>query len=164
MLFNELNNQNYQNIITEDPRTWSLFAGLTEGEYTELEQNVSIVHFAKDEGKSYPQEVSFMEKVHKIVDQNLADQEFSISTLLRELHMSRAQLYRKFNALTNQSVNGYIKVLRLKRARHLLENSELNVSEVAYSVGFKDLSHFSRSFTKEYNVKPSDFKHNKAHI
>lgn len=49
MLFNELNNQNYQNIITEDPRTWSLFAGLTEGEYTELEQNVSIVHFAKDE-------------------------------------------------------------------------------------------------------------------
>lgn len=49
MLFNELNNQNNQNIITEDPRTWSLFAGLTEDEYAELEQNVSIVHFAKDE-------------------------------------------------------------------------------------------------------------------
>lgn len=128
-----------------------------------MQQYFASEDFAKMAGTPYPREVSFIEQVHKIVDQNLADQEFSISTLLREMHMSRTQLYRKFNALTNQSVNGYIRILRLKRAKHLLENSELSVSEVAYSVGFKDLSHFSRSFTKEFNVRPSEIKHNQAH-
>jgi len=128
-----------------------------------MQQYFASEDFAKMAGKPFPLEISFIEQVQKIVDQNLANQEFSISMLCREMHMSRTQVYRKFNALTNQSVNGYIRTLRLKRAKHLLENSELSVSEVAYSVGFKDLSHFSRSFTHEFKVKPSEIKHHQAH-
>jgi len=127
-----------------------------------MQQYFASEDFAKMASTPYPLEASFIEKVQTILDQNLANQEFSISMLCREMHMSRTQLYRKFNALTNQSVNGYLKTLRLKRAKHLLENSELSVSEVAYSVGFKDLSHFSRSFTQEFKVKPSEIKHHQS--
>jgi len=71
--------------------------------------------------------------------------------------MSRAQLYRKFKSLTDRTVNEYLISFRLHKARELLMTTGLNVSEVAYDTGFKNLSHFSRVFTEMFGKNPREF-------
>jgi DNA-binding response OmpR family regulator len=103
-------------------------------------------------------EDSFIKKVRLILESNIADEEFGISQLCNILAMSRSQLYRKFSSLTDLTVHQYIMTLKLKKAKDLLLTTNLNVSEVAYDTGFKNISHFSRVFTKEFGYNPSNFK------
>jgi len=70
--------------------------------------------------------------------------------------MSRAQLYRKFKSLTDKTVNDYLRTFRLHKAKELLLTTDRNVSEVAFDVGFKNLSHFSKVFTEEFGKNPRD--------
>jgi signal transduction histidine kinase/DNA-binding response OmpR family regulator len=109
--------------------------------------------------KSIQQEDAFMRKVREVLEANLSDEDFGILQLCRALGMSRAQLYRKFDTLTNQPVHKYMRNLRLQKAKTLLETTDLNVTEVALEVGFKNLSHFSRSFSEAFGKAPSDLKH-----
>jgi signal transduction histidine kinase/DNA-binding response OmpR family regulator len=108
------------------------------------------------EDKSLVIEDKFIMKVRNILELNLDDDQFGIFELCKDLGMSRAQLYRKFKSLTNRTVNEYIRSFRLFKARELLLTSDLNVSEVAFEVGFKNLSHFSRVFTEEFGKNPSE--------
>ncbi|WP_242083924.1 ATP-binding protein [Aestuariivivens sediminis] len=100
----------------------------------------------------------FLQNVHNILEAHLSDEEFGIEALCRSLAMSRAQLYRKFSALTNTTVYAFIRTLRLKKAKELLLTTDRNVTEVAYDTGFKSLAHFSRIFTKEFGHAPSKTK------
>ncbi len=100
-------------------------------------------------------EYAFMQKVTEILEENLSDEEFGIGNLCDSLGMSRSQLYRKFSALTDTSVNAFIQNLRLTKARKLLRSTDLNVSEVAYDTGFKSPSHFSRVYSNKFGVSPS---------
>ena len=104
-------------------------------------------------------ELNFLSKVHAIVETNLHDEEFSIQQLCNEIGMSRAQLYRKFNALTDQSLGKFIRSKRLNKAKFLMEIQGLNVSEAAYDSGFKNLSHFSYIFKEEFGFSPSELTH-----
>lgn len=118
----------------------------------------------KTEGSSYQPtqpadhklqtEDSFMKKVNDVLQKNTGNADFSIFHLCYALSMSRTQLYRKFQALSNQSVHSYFRSLRLQKAKHLLEQSDLNVTQIAFEVGFKDLSHFSYVFKKEFGISP----------
>jgi AraC-like DNA-binding protein len=67
------------------------------------------------------------------------------------------QLYRKLQALTDMTVKEFIRNIRLKRAAQLLAQNKLNVSEVAYEVGFKDLSHFRKCFKREFGMSATEF-------
>jgi len=100
-------------------------------------------------------EDGFMEKLHASFQENLGDEDFGIEQLCDIMAMSRAQLYRKFKALTNRTIIDYLNSFRLFRARQLLEESDLNVTQVAYQVGFKNLSHFSHRFREEYGINPN---------
>ncbi len=100
----------------------------------------------------------FMQQVRSILEAHLDDEAFGISSLCRSLGMSRAQLYRKFQALTDQPVAQYFRALRLHRAKELLRNTGLHVSEIAFEVGFKDPAHFTRSFTEEFGVNPTEWR------
>jgi len=104
---------------------------------------------------SLPMEEIFMLKVGEILETHIENEEFGIAALCREIPMSRAQLYRKFKALTNTTVSKYIRSIRLNKAKDLLISTNLTVSEVAFQVGFKNLSHFSSNFTEEFGVNPS---------
>lgn len=97
----------------------------------------------------------FLQKVRRIIENNLADPDFGILQLCRATGRSRAQLFRKIKALTGKSTSLFIRTVRLQKARELLITTNLNISEVAYEVGFKDLSYFSRTFSKEFGVAPS---------
>lgn len=104
---------------------------------------------------TFEKEDSFIQRVYKILGENLGDEEFGILELSRSLGMSRSQLYRKFSALTEISVHQFIRKLRLQNARELLLTGNKNVTEVAMETGFKNLSHFSKVFYEEFGIAPS---------
>lgn len=103
-------------------------------------------------------EDEFLRKVRQIVEANLSDSEFDIAQLCRAVGMSRSQLFRKLKALTGKSASLVIRSIRLQKARHLLKTSRINVSEAAYTVGFKDLAYFSKCFSEEYGEQPSSVR------
>lgn len=110
------------------------------------------------EDKEFQREDEFMKKVREIMNANLDNEKFDIQRMCKEIAMSRTQLYRKFRSLTNKTINEYLRSLRLHRARQLLFSSDISVAEAAYRTGFKNLSHFSRVFTHEFKVNPSDIR------
>ena len=103
-------------------------------------------------------EGQFLKKLIQIIEANLDNTDFDVNDLVNEIGMSRTVLYKKVQSLTNQSVAGLIKNMRLKKAASLLANTSYSVSEVAYMVGFNDRKHFSKEFKKFYNLSPSEYK------
>jgi signal transduction histidine kinase/DNA-binding response OmpR family regulator len=103
-------------------------------------------------------EDDFMIRVRRILETNLREEEFGISQLCRELAVSQSQLYRKFKSLCNITIADYFKLLRLHKARELLLTTSLNITEVAYSTGFRSLAYFSREFTHRFGQSPSKFR------
>jgi signal transduction histidine kinase/DNA-binding response OmpR family regulator len=103
-------------------------------------------------------EGQFLKKLIQIIEANLDNTDFDVNDLVSEIGMSRTVLYKKVQSLTNQSVAGLIKNMRLKKATSLLANTSYSVSEVAYMVGFNDRKHFSKEFKKFYNLSPSEYK------
>ncbi len=103
---------------------------------------------------------AFLEKVLKYIEANMADQEVGVPELATELGMSQPILYKKIRAITDLSVNDFIKTIRLKKAAQLLEHKRYTISEIAYLVGFNDPKYFSREFKKQYGVTPKVFIQN----
>lgn len=84
-------------------------------------------------------------------------QDLSVEYLSKELHLNYAYLCSVFKRDTNITINKYIKVYRLQRALELLENSDENISEIAWNVGFQSTNYFSKCFKKEYGISPSEY-------
>lgn len=99
----------------------------------------------------------FLLKAMKIVENNISNSDLDIEHFAAEIGVSRMQLYRKFDALTNMTVKEFIRSIRLKRAAQLLLDKKMTVTEVAYAVGFKDQSNFRKSFHREYGMSASDY-------
>ena len=104
-------------------------------------------------------EDKFFKKLNEIILKNLGDELFNIQTLCSEMAMSKSQLYRKFSALTNIRAVKYIRTLRMKKAKELLQTTSMNITEVGYEVGMKSVSVFSKLFKEEFGYSPSDFVH-----
>jgi len=99
----------------------------------------------------------FLHKVMALVDEFMDDPEFNVASLSQKLAMSQPVLYKKIKAVTNLSVNDFIKSLRLKKAAQLLREKQMNVSEISYAVGYNDRRYFSREFKKHYGKLPSEY-------
>jgi len=98
----------------------------------------------------------FIEKAIDIVETNMADPEFSVVTLGRELGMSRTNLFRKMKALTDHSASEFIRSIRIKKAAQLLL-SGYNVSQVMYEVGISSRSYFNKCFYEQFKMTPSEY-------
>ena len=99
----------------------------------------------------------FLEKVQKVLDQNLVESSFTIDRFSAAVHMSRMQLHRKLKALTGLSASEFVRSQRLKLAAGILKQSDINISEVGYRVGFNDPAYFTKCFKEAYNCTPSQF-------
>ncbi len=99
----------------------------------------------------------FLQKAIEVVENNISDSDLDIETFSVKVGVSRMQLYRKLHALTDMTVKEFIRHIRLKRATQLLIQQKMNVSEIAYDVGFKDLSHFRKCFKREFGMSASEF-------
>ncbi|RZK21486.1 MAG: response regulator, partial [Pedobacter sp.] len=102
-------------------------------------------------------EEGFLTKIMQIIETHISDPEFDVPTLSAEIGMSQPVLYKKIRALTDLSVNDFIKSLRIKRAAQLLKQNTGNIAEVAYAVGFNDRKYFSLEFKKHFGKTPSEF-------
>jgi len=105
-------------------------------------------------------EQNFLNKVIQLIEDRIADPDFDVPTLSSEIGMSQPVLYKKIRALTDLSVNDFIKSLRIKRAAQLLKQGPGNIAEIAYSVGFNDRKYFSSEFKKHFGKTPSEFMSN----
>lgn len=103
-------------------------------------------------------EDEFITRVRSEIEQNLDDEFFGIPELCQSIGMSRAQLHRKLKALTGKSTSHYVRSIRLYHARNILLNSDLNIAQVAFEVGFSDPKYFSRVFNEEYGITPKAFR------
>jgi signal transduction histidine kinase/DNA-binding response OmpR family regulator len=103
-------------------------------------------------------EDAFLQKLRFILEENYSDENFALPQLCDVLGMNRYQLFRKMKAVTDESPSNFIRSFRMEKARHFLKNTEQNVSEVAYQVGYKDLAHFSKSFSESFGIVPSEFR------
>lgn len=102
-------------------------------------------------------DIKFMEGVLAEIKQHYTDPEFNVNRIIEKMGMSRSLFYKKFKALSDQSINDLIKNFRLKKAATLLANGNLTVSEVAYECGFTDPAYFSRVFKEHFRVTPKEF-------
>jgi len=98
-----------------------------------------------------------MERIMKAVNAHLSDSDFNVDMLTREVGISRAQLHRKMKELTGLPVSEFIRNIRLEQAVRLLKEQKINVTQVAYSVGFSNVAHFSTVFRKQFGVSPSEY-------
>lgn len=98
----------------------------------------------------------------EVVELNIMEPEFSIEDLSQELGMSRVYLYKKLVSLTGKSPLEFVRTIRLQQAAQLLEKSDLNVSEIAYRVGFNNPKYFAKCFKEAYKVLPSAYAASKG--
>jgi len=106
---------------------------------------------------SSPDEL-FLEKAISVVEQYISDPDFNVSAFIDQMNMSRTVIYTKLKALTGQNLSTFIRLIRLKKASRLITETQMNVSQVAYEVGFNDLKYFRESFKELYKVTPSEYK------
>ncbi len=131
---------------------------LIEGRQKLKEKYSEILYKATNVGKPIGLNEMFLFKIMEALGKNYQDERYSLYNLCHDVGVSRAQLHRKFVALTGKSTTDYIRHYRIKMAKELLVSSDLTISEIAYHVGFKDPNYFTKSFIRENGINPSNFR------
>lgn len=121
-------------------------------------------YFSSISGADENENTSSLDKdfIHKVLDyinDNMSDSDLSVELLASQLHLSRSQLYRKVKTLTGQTVNEFLRKVRLQRAKQIIEtNGDVNISEVCYKVGFSSPSYFTKCFKAHFGVLPTEIE------
>ncbi len=103
------------------------------------------------------QDDRFISSLVTVIQEQMEDPDFSIQQLCERTGYSYQQVYRKVKALTGESINEFIRTIRLKRAAQLLADSDLRISEIMYRVGFNSHSYFTKCFRERYGASPKDY-------
>ena len=98
-----------------------------------------------------------MDRIMESINKHLADSDFSVDQLCAEAGISRAHLHRKMKEMTGLPITEFIRNIRLEQAARLLREQKLNITQVAYTVGFSNLGYFSTVFRKHFGIAPRDY-------
>ena len=104
-----------------------------------------------------PLDQQLVEKALQIVEDNISETEFSVEELASSLNISRSYFYKKMIKITGKKPIEFIRTIRMKRAQQLLTESQMQVSEIAYTLGYNSPKIFSKHFKEEFNISPSEF-------
>lgn len=105
-----------------------------------------------------PLDQQMVEKAIQIVEDNIGEPEFSVEELAASLNISRSYFYKKMVKITGKKPIEFIRTIRMKRARQLLAESQMQVAEIAYMLGYNSPKVFSKHFKEEFGISPSEFK------
>ncbi|MER3375405.1 MAG: AraC family transcriptional regulator [Allomuricauda sp.] len=105
-------------------------------------------------------EMKIIRNYAKKIEKNIS-KDFSLEDIAAETGLTQAKLQEGFKLLYNKTVTEYIRHARLEVARDLINTTEMNISEVVYSIGFTSRSYFSKIFKEKYGISPSEFKSSK---
>lgn len=98
-----------------------------------------------------------MERIMAVINENLADPALSVEMVANSIGISRVHLHRKLKELTNLSTRDFIRNIRMQQAAKLLKEKRLSISDVAYAVGYSNLSHFSNTFKELFGETPKEY-------
>ena len=101
-------------------------------------------------------DIAFIDDATHIVLNNLADTEFGIDELCREMAMSRTLFYGRLKTLTGKTPQDFVRGIRLDRAAALLKQ-QTPIIDVCAMTGFQNTKHFSTVFKKHFGVSPSKY-------
>lgn len=104
-----------------------------------------------------PMDKQFVSKAVSLVEENLANADFSVEDLAARMNISRGYLYRKISRITRKTPIEFIRIIRMQRAQQLLAESQLQVAEVAYKLGYNSPKTFTKHFKMVFGTSPSDY-------
>jgi signal transduction histidine kinase/DNA-binding response OmpR family regulator len=99
---------------------------------------------------------AFVEKLCQNVEDNIANEDFSVEELARNIGLSRSQLHRKLEAITGKSASQFIREYRLERARELIEKKVGTIAEISFQVGFSSPGYFNKCFKEYFKTTPGE--------
>ncbi len=130
---------------------------------------LEMAHYAKDmqavkdKAPLSKQELKLVRKASRIILKDIAAN-YNVADLALAVGLTQAKLQEGFKFLFSRTVIEYIRHVRLQKARDLINTTELNISQIIYTIGFSSRSYFSKIFKKKYGISPSDFLKNKQNI
>ena len=98
-----------------------------------------------------------MERVMKVINENLSNPELNIEFVADKVGISRVHFHRKMKELTGQTPRDYLKSIRMKKASKLLSEKRLDITDVSIATGFKSISTFSTTFKAVFGVTPTEY-------
>jgi len=116
------------------------------------------IYRIEPESKFGNQEQTFITKMNTIIMNNVENPKFSVEDLAEKLGVSRVQLYRKVKAIIGINISDHINNIKLEKAAELLKSDKMNISEIAYSLGFSTPNYFSTAFKNKFGVSPKEYK------
>ena len=129
-----------------------------------IEMNIKRQEIFNQEIKIEPSRITItsldqqlIEKAIAIVEDNINETEFSVEELASSLNISRSYFYKKMIKITGKKPIEFIKTIRMNRAQQLLTESQMQISEIAYILGYNSPKVFSKHFKDEFNISPSEF-------
>ena len=134
-----------QNILGNRRKMWDSYKQARS--FSEFEKEIS----------DNPANKEFIEKLNLVISNHMSDDSFGVDMLASELNMSGDQLSRKLRALINTTPYNVILQLRMQQAVTYLKEGRMNITEIAFAVGYREVSNFSRAFKKLYAVSPKEY-------
>lgn len=113
---------------------------------------------AAEEERLCSQDKTFVTRLREIIQQHLADSNFSVERLGEEIGLSRVQLYRKVKVLTGKTPVELLRKARLMKARTMVTTTDRSIAEIAYATGFTSPSYFNKCFKDEFGVSPGGMR------
>ncbi|PWJ41795.1 hybrid sensor histidine kinase/response regulator transcription factor [Sediminitomix flava] len=99
----------------------------------------------------------FLERLYKLLEENLSNEDIDLEEFAKELFMSRSQFFRKVKSITNSTPQEIIRSFKLKKASEYLSDGKYTVADVVVKTGFKSRTHFSKLFKEHFGQTPSQF-------
>ena len=129
-----------------------------------IESRIKLQKLYRDRILSSPSEIviesendKFILKLIKVIEENLENPDFNIQTLCESIDSSYQYVYRKVKALTGETINDFVRTIKLKRATQYLCKGELRISEILYKSGFNSHSYFTKCFKEHYGMTPKEY-------
>jgi signal transduction histidine kinase/DNA-binding response OmpR family regulator len=115
------------------------------------------LNFRPKEIQVVSEDEKFLKKLAEVMEKNIAETDFDVDKMAEMLNKSHVQFIRKVKQLTGRKPVDLLKTFRLQRAKQLLEQEKISVSEISYMVGYDLPNSFTRAFKKEFGVSPSEY-------
>lgn len=140
------------------PQFYKEFQKRFKSHFTQTEKLIATLE------TNQPQEAAFMQKINALIKVNLENEHFDTNALCKAMSLSRTQLFRRVKSLIKQAPANHIKMMRLQKAKELLETTDNTISEITFKTGFQAVSHFTKVFKQQYGITPSAYRqHNNGH-
>jgi signal transduction histidine kinase/DNA-binding response OmpR family regulator/ligand-binding sensor domain-containing protein len=124
---------------------------------TQIAARLSLDHAIAQTPVPESNDALFLRRAYDVLREHASRDTFSVAQFADELSMSRMHLYRRLHEIVGKSPTEFLMDYRLERAAELLAARTGNVSEIAYGLGFKSLSHFTRRFRERFGCPPSSY-------